>query len=94
MNRFSSRRVGRTLSHIGLPDPFNLGQQSLVALGARAASVGLTFECGMVSIPGRGDLQNLADRLDPVGISMSIDKGPQDFKRRSSSAWVLEPIQF
>jgi hypothetical protein len=84
--------VGPIHLHIGLPDSFNLGQQSLVALGARAASVGLTFECGMVSIPGGGDLQKLADRLDPVGITMSVDKGTQDFKRRSSSAWAKNAL--
>jgi hypothetical protein len=36
-------------------------------------------------MPRRGDLQNLADRLDPAGVAMTVDEIPQDLSRRSSS---------
>src|SRR6476469_4621015 len=46
----------------------------------------------MTSIARRGNLQHLADRLDPVGIPMLVDKLPQDLKRRSSSAWAKKAL--
>jgi len=42
----------------------------------------------MTPISRRGNLQPLADRLDPVGIAMLVDEIPQDLSRRSSSAWA------
>jgi hypothetical protein len=36
--------------------------------------------------PLRGDRQNPADRLDPVGIAMIVDERDHVFDRRSSSA--------
>jgi hypothetical protein len=35
-------------------------------------------------ITGRGDLQYLADRLDPDGLPVGIDKVRQDLSRRST----------
>ena len=40
----------------------------------------------MVIVGGRGDRQNLADRLDPVRIPMRVDERHHHFDRRSSSA--------
>jgi hypothetical protein len=37
-------------------------------------------------IGGRGDRQQLADRLDPVRLPMSVDEGDHCFVRRSYSA--------
>jgi hypothetical protein len=37
-------------------------------------------------IGGRGDRQDLADRLDPMGFPVIVDKGDHHFDRRLSSA--------
>jgi hypothetical protein len=42
----------------------------------------------MPSMCRRGDLQDLAERLDREGIAMLVDEVPQDLSRRSSSAWA------
>ena len=36
----------------------------------------------------RGDRQDPADRLDPVGLTMIVDEGDHGLNRRSSSAWA------
>ena len=46
----------------------------------------------MAPIRRRSDLQNLAERLDPVGLSMLINEALQDFRRRSSSAWAKNAL--
>ena len=59
-------------------------------IGVAAKPVGQTGgiaspgEMGMIS--RRGDRQNLADRLDPVGLTMIVDEGNHGLNRRSSSA--------
>ena len=40
----------------------------------------------------RGNLQDLADRLDPVGIPVLVDVRLQDLSRRSSSAWAKNAL--
>lgn len=40
----------------------------------------------MIIIGGRGDRQHVADRLDPVRITMRVDETHHHFDRRSSSA--------
>lgn len=42
--------------------------------------------CSMAPVARRANPQDFADRLDPEGVAMLIDEGPQDFRRRSSSA--------
>ena len=37
----------------------------------------------MSSISRRGDVQNLADRLNPAGVAVLVDEVPQDLSRRS-----------
>lgn len=74
--------------HIGLPDTLDLRLQKLVAFGADAASGRISKLCSMTSVTRRGNLQDLADRLDPKGVAMLIDEGLQDLNRRSSSAWA------
>ncbi len=39
-----------------------------------------------------GDLQHLADRLDPMRVPRLIDKRPHDLSRRSSSAWAKNAL--
>ena len=46
----------------------------------------------VMSIARRGNLQNLADRLDPEGVAVLINKRPQDLMRRSSSAWAKNAL--
>jgi hypothetical protein len=46
----------------------------------------------MPPISRRGNLQDLADRLDPMGIAMLVDEIPQDLSRRSSSAWAKNAL--
>lgn len=53
--------VGPIDLEVGLPDPLDLRQQDPIALGAGAAQFGRAPPVGR-----RGDLQDLADRLDPV----------------------------
>jgi hypothetical protein len=40
----------------------------------------------MAPVARRGDLQHFANRLDPIGLAVLINKIPQDLSRRSSSA--------
>ncbi len=48
--------------------------------------IGAPGSMGMIG--RRGDRQNLADRLDPVGLAMIVDEGDHGLNRRSSSAWA------
>ncbi len=57
-----------------------------------AAFVRLAQQRCVPSIARRGDLQYLADRLDPEGVAMLVDEIPQDFSRRSSSAWAKNAL--
>ena len=51
--------------HIALPDSIDLGHQCFVAFGAIAPVLRGARKCRMSSIARRGDLQDLADRLNP-----------------------------
>lgn len=57
-----------------------------------AALVGLSKQRRMSSICRWGDLQDLAERLDPEGIAMLVDEVLQDLSRRSSSAWAKNAL--
>ena len=46
----------------------------------------------MKSVTRRGNLQRFANGLDPKGVTVLIDKGPQDLIRRSSSAWAKNAL--
>ena len=74
--------------HVGVPHVLDLRRQYLVALSLGTASARFALECGMPPISRRGDLQGLADRLDPDGLAVPIDERPQDFNRWSNSARV------
>ncbi len=78
--------------HVGLPDALDLGLQNLIAFGAGAAFGRIAKLRSMASVARRGNPQDLADRLDPEGVAMLIDEGPQDLKRRSSSAWAKNAL--
>lgn len=57
-----------------------------------AALVRLAQQRRMPSICRWGDLQDLAERLDPEGIAMLVDEVLQDLSRRSSSAWAKNAL--
>lgn len=78
--------------HVGLPDTPDLRLQSIVAFRAGAAPGRISELRRMASVTRRGNLQDLADWLDPKGIAMLVDEGLQDFKRRSSSAWAKNAL--
>ena len=71
---------------IGLPDVFDRGYQSLIAFGALTAQGWNAYPRGMAPIARRGDLQDFADRLDPVQVPVLIDETHHFLIWRSSSA--------
>src|SRR5512135_1933324 len=84
--------LGTIHLEVGMPYALNMGLQRLITLGAHAAQCGIALLRNMTPIPGRGDLQYLADRLDPVGVAMPVDERPQDLSLRSSSAWAKKAL--
>lgn len=74
------------------PDALDLRYQSIITLRSGTALQRIALKHPMVSISRRGDLQNLADRLDPVRVTVRVNKVPQDFSRRSSSAWAKNAL--
>ena len=71
--------------HVGLPDTRDLRSKEIVAVGTRTPLSWIAPKRRIPSVTGRGDLQDLADRLDPERIPMRINQLPQDLNRRSSS---------
>jgi hypothetical protein len=69
-----------------LEDAPDVAAQGGVALNAGRRFVGIASADGVFAISRRGDRQNLADRLDPVGLTMIVDERDQGLCRRSSSA--------
>jgi hypothetical protein len=63
-----------------------LNLQLRIPTRSRRGLGGIDTPRGMSMIGGRGDRQHRADRLDPVGVPVIVDKGDHDFERRSSSA--------
>ena len=57
---------------------------SPVTLTPPTGGIGAPGDMGMIG--RRGDRHNLADRLDPVGLTMVVDEGDHGLNRRSSSA--------
>ena len=60
--------------HVGVPDALDLRRQHLIAAHSSATPLRISAKRGMSSIPRRGDLQHLADRLDPVGAAVLVDE--------------------
>src|SRR3546814_1888343 len=78
--------------YIGPPDPLDRRHQQFIAFGTGAAPMRLAPKGCMPAISRRGDLQDLADRLDPESTAMFVDEAPQDLSRRSSSAWAKNAL--
>ena len=67
--------VGTVDLHVvDLPDLFDMRNQLGISLGASAAQRRIALLSNASPIPGRGDLQNPADRLDPEPIAMLVDE--------------------
>ena len=75
-----------------LPDTLDLWPQKLIASCAGTAPRRIAKLYGITPVARRGNPQDLADRLDSEGVAMLIDKGLQDFNRRSSSAWATNAL--
>jgi hypothetical protein len=60
--------------HVGLPDALYRRHEGTVALRPGAAPVRLAQQRRVPPIARRGDLQDLADRLDPEGVTMLVDE--------------------
>ena len=71
-----------------LPHPLDLRAQRLIPMPARRLACRLGFAAGVLVVRRRGDRQDLADRLDPVGIAVFVDERLYGLNRRSSSAWA------
>ena len=77
---------------VGLPDSMNLRNQSLVTPCPCAPQGWIALPGGMAPVAGRGNLQQLADRLDPKCFPVPVDEISYFFLRRSSSAWAKNAL--
>jgi len=84
--------VGTIDPQVGLPDTLDLGHQHRITQHSLAALFRVSQQGDMTPVARRGNLQLPADRLDPEGITMLVDEGPQDLNRRSSSAWAKNAL--
>src|SRR5690606_35652505 len=62
------------------------------ALAARTAQFWTSLAGGMTPIRRWGNLQHLADRLDPVDVPVPDDIGVYFFSSRSSAAWAKKAL--
>jgi hypothetical protein len=84
--------VGSVDRHIGVPDPMDLRDKFVILLGPVTAQCWFAYLGCMAPVTRRGDLQNLANRLDPIGIAVLVDVRLQLLSRRSSSAWAKNAL--
>ena len=68
--------------------PGDLGLQTQVPARPRRQPGGIAPLGELRVVGGWGDRQNLADRLDPVGFPVIVDKADHRLNGRSSSAWA------
>ena len=73
---------------VGVEDPADFLFQPAIAPGAGRGASGFAPHRQMGMVGRRGDRQNLADRLDPVGLTVIVDERDHGLNRRSSSAWA------
>ena len=69
-----------------MPDTVNLASKDLVSLCTLGTKRGISPTSHGATVSRWGNLQNLADRLDPEALPMSINEVIHDLLRRSSSA--------
>ena len=78
--------VGSLDLRIGMPHALDLRDKFVIVLGPVTAQCRLAHSGSMVPVTRRGNLQNLVDRLDPIGIAVPVNVRLQLLSRRSSSA--------
>lgn len=74
--------IGAVDPKVRLPHALDLRHQYRIALGPGAQPLGVALGSRMAPVRRRGDLQCLADRLDPVRGTMRVDERLHDFRRR------------
>ena len=71
-----------------MTDDLNAMATWLIACGVDTVAL----ESTGAAIARWGNLQDLADWLDPVGIAMLVNEVPQDLSRRPGSAWAKKAL--
>jgi hypothetical protein len=61
-------------------------------LGACTAQFWVALTGRIAPVARRGNLQDLADRLDPIRVPVRSNEVDQDLSRRSSSAWAKNAL--
>jgi hypothetical protein len=84
--------VGAVDLHVGIPDALDLRFELSIAPGSSADQQCVPLASRVAPVSRRGELQNLADRLDPASAAVLIDEGFGHFSRRSSSAWAKNAL--
>lgn len=84
--------VGALDLRIGLPGTLDLRRQGRIALCPCAAQCRVALTRCMTQVTRWGNLQDLADRLDPIAVAVLVDKVLQDLSLRSSSAWAKKAL--
>jgi hypothetical protein len=69
-------------------DTADLGAQGFIAAGTVRQASWISPLRQMIIVGGRGDRQHVADRLDPVRITVRVDKSHHHFDRRSSLSGI------
>jgi len=77
---------------VGIPNPLNVRNQFVIAFGPCTTKLWVALLRGMSPVARRGNLQNLANWLDPECVAMLVDEALQDLSRRSSSAWAKNAL--
>ena len=103
----AARGWGYAMLHGGTKDrddqiaAFQSGDRPLFPISLKAGGTGLNltaadtvivYDPWWKAVRGRGDRQNLADRLDPIDIAMLVDEGDHRLSGRSSSAWANQAL--
>src|SRR6476661_5273331 len=71
-----------------IENSLDLDAEHDIALDARRRRLGFFAKIDVGMVSRRGDLNDSADRLDPVFVAIRIDEADHGFHRRSSSAWA------
>ena len=64
----------RLASSIFLTNPLNGRNQSFITPGTGAAQIRVPFSGSMATVTRRGDLHDFANRLDPKGVTIRVNK--------------------
>ena len=78
--------VGSVDLQVIVPDPLDVHHQCLVTPCPGATPSGVTLLGGITPVSRWGDLEHLADRLDPHRLAILVNEGVHNLLWRSSSA--------